>query len=172
VPAGQLRVEITEGALMADPERALDVLARLRAQGVRTAIDDFGTGYSSLGYLKRLPVDELKIDRSFVRHLAQDANDRAIVRSTIGLAHDLGLQVVAEGVEDQAGWDLLGQFGCDLVQGYFVSRPVPAAELARWLDASPYSPKARRASLQAADHLAGRALAGEECAMHRRLVAG
>jgi EAL domain-containing protein (putative c-di-GMP-specific phosphodiesterase class I) len=144
VPARCLRVEITESAIMADPVRALDVLEQLRAQGVRTGIDDFGTGYSSLAYLKRLPVDELKIDRSFVRHLADDANDQAIVRSTIGLAHDLGLQVVAEGVEDQAAWDLLGQFGCDLAQGYFVSRPLPAADLVRWLNESPWGKNDRR----------------------------
>jgi diguanylate cyclase len=143
VPARCLRVEITECAIMADPARAQEVLERLRALGIGVAVDDFGTGYSSLAYLKRLPVDELKIDRSFVRHLAEDDNDRAIVRSTIGLAHDLGLNVVAEGVEDQAAWDLLGRFGCDLVQGYFVSRPLPAAELVHWLEASPWGHNAR-----------------------------
>ena len=110
------------------------MLARLRSMGVSISIDDFGTGYSSLAYLKRLPVDELKIDKSFVSNMASDRSDAAIVRSTIGLAHDLGLTVVAEGVEDQATWDLLTEAGCDLTQGYFVSRPVPAAELGAWLE--------------------------------------
>jgi diguanylate cyclase (GGDEF)-like protein len=128
-----LRVEITESSLMADPERALAVVTRLRALGVRISIDDFGTGYSSLAYLKRLPVDELKIDRSFVRHLTTDENDRAIVRSTIGLAHELGLDVVTEGVEDQATWELLTVLGCDSAQGYFVSHPLSGADLAGWL---------------------------------------
>ncbi|TME90756.1 MAG: EAL domain-containing protein, partial [Chloroflexi bacterium] len=93
----------------------------------------FGTGYSSLAYLKRLPVNELKIDRSFVRDMVGDRDDQAIVRSTISLGHELGLRVVAEGVENQATWQLLERFGCDLVQGYVVSRPLPAADLALWL---------------------------------------
>jgi diguanylate cyclase (GGDEF)-like protein len=121
-----LRVEITESALMADPERALATVARLSALGVRIAIDDFGTGYSSLAYLKKLPVDELKIDRSFVSQMLSDASDRAIVRSTIDLAHNLGLRVVAEGVEDEATWRLLGRLGCDEAQGYYLGRPSPA----------------------------------------------
>jgi diguanylate cyclase (GGDEF)-like protein len=136
VAPSSLQVEITENGLMAEPARALQTVTALRALGLRIAIDDFGTGYSSLAYLKRLPVDELKIDLSFVQHMAEDEADAAIVRSTIGLGHDLGLVVVAEGVEDQAAWDLLGRFGCDLMQGYFVSRPAPAADLARWLDPS------------------------------------
>ena len=103
--------------------------------GVRISIDDFGTGYSSLSYLKRLPVDELKIDRSFVSHLATDDHDLAIVRSTISLAHDLGLTVVAEGVEDLATWKVLAQLDCDVVQGYYLSRPLTADALVRWLRA-------------------------------------
>jgi EAL domain-containing protein (putative c-di-GMP-specific phosphodiesterase class I) len=121
---------------MTDPSRALDVLARLRAMGVGASVDDFGTGYSSLAYLERLPVDELKIDRSFVQHVAASDKRAAIVRSTIALGHELGMVVVAEGVEDQAAWDLLGGWGCDLVQGYFVSPPLDALELMRWMHQS------------------------------------
>jgi len=129
----QLDVEITESALMADPERALATLSALSDVGVRIAIDDFGTGYSSLAYLKRLPVDVLKIDRSFVRDLHTHTNDRIIVRSTIDLAHNLGLRVVAEGVEDSVAAEVLRQFGCDEIQGYHLSRPVPAGEFEQWL---------------------------------------
>jgi diguanylate cyclase (GGDEF)-like protein len=124
-----LQVEITEDGIMAEPARALQTITALRTLGLRIAIDDFGTGYSSLAYLKRLPVDELKIDRSFVRDVCEDADDRAIVRSTIGLGHDLGLSIVAEGVEDAATWGLLDQMGCDIGQGYYIGRPVPADEL-------------------------------------------
>ncbi len=133
VPADRLRLEITESSLMADPPRALAILNRVRAAGVHFAIDDFGTGYSSLAYLKRLPVDEIKIDKSFVQQMAGDDNDAAIVRSTIGLGHDLGLNVVAEGVEDRAAWDMLGRLGCDSAQGYYVSRPMSGKEIVRWL---------------------------------------
>jgi predicted signal transduction protein with EAL and GGDEF domain len=129
----RLEVEITENGLMAEPARALQTLTGLRAMGIHIAIDDFGTGYSSLAYLKRLPVDELKIDRSFVLQVAKDRHDRAIVRSTIELAHDLGLTVVAEGVEDSAAWDLLARQGCDIAQGYYLSRPLPAAAFETWL---------------------------------------
>jgi EAL domain-containing protein (putative c-di-GMP-specific phosphodiesterase class I) len=129
----QLKLEITESAVMADADRAIDVLGRLRAMGVQISIDDFGTGYSSLSYLKRLPVDEIKIDRTFVQQMAHDLRDVAIVRSTIALAHDLGLIVVAEGVEDSATWDLLVRHGCDHVQGYYLSRALPAQALTDWL---------------------------------------
>ena len=133
VPPGWLTLEITESAVMADPERALGVLGQLRELGVRVAIDDFGTGYSSLAYLKRLPVDQLKIDRSFTLNVCADRSDLAIVRSVIELGHQLDLQVVAEGVEDEASWQLLLDLGCDEAQGYFFSRPLPAAALVRWL---------------------------------------
>jgi diguanylate cyclase (GGDEF)-like protein len=146
VPAARLIVEITESSLMADAARAMEVLTRLRQMGVGISIDDFGTGYSSLAYLKRLPVDELKIDKSFVLHMAHDENDHAIVRSTIGLAHDLGLSVVAEGVEDEAAWELLTALGCDVAQGYFVSRPLPANELRRWLATSRWNKGVARAA--------------------------
>lgn len=128
-----MELEITESALAADPERAMKILTRFSAMGMRIAIDDFGTGYSSLAYLKRLPVDEIKIDKSFVLGMANDENDATIVRSTIDLGHNLGLKVVAEGIEDQATWDLLTAWGCDLAQGYFLSRPLPAQDFAAWL---------------------------------------
>jgi EAL domain-containing protein (putative c-di-GMP-specific phosphodiesterase class I) len=130
--AGTLELELTESTLMADPERARMLLGGLRALGVRIAVDDFGTGYSSLAYLKRLPLDELKVDRCFVRDMATDDRDRALVQATVDLAHTLDLRVVAEGVEDAASLDLLGKLGCDLVQGYYISRPLPAEELSRW----------------------------------------
>jgi EAL domain-containing protein (putative c-di-GMP-specific phosphodiesterase class I) len=114
--------------------------------GVGISIDDFGTGYSSLAYLKRLPVDELKIDKSFMAHMASDENDAAIVRSTVGLAHELGLTVVAEGVENQETWDLLSALGCDVAQGFFFSRPVPAAALGAWLATCGWKPRYRRAA--------------------------
>jgi diguanylate cyclase (GGDEF)-like protein len=136
VPAWRLVVEITENGLMADSARALQVITGLRSMGIRIAIDDFGTGYSSLAYLKRLPVDELKIDRSFVRDLATDDDDLAIVRSTIRLGHDLGLSIVAEGIEDSGTWDLLKRLGCDVAQGYFIGRPMPAEVLEATLSAS------------------------------------
>jgi predicted signal transduction protein with EAL and GGDEF domain len=128
-----LHVEITESSLMSDPERAYQTVGRLRQMGVCVSIDDFGTGYSSLAYLKQLPVDQLKIDRSFVSHMAADPSDLAIVRSTIDLAHNLGLAVVAEGVEDEPTEKLLRQLGCDKAQGYVFSRPRSAESLTAWL---------------------------------------
>ena len=135
VPAAALKLEVTESALMTDPLRALGSLARLRAIGVEIAIDDFGTGHASLSYLKQMPVEEIKLDRSFVRDMTSDKNDYTIVRSTIELAHDLGLRVIAEGVEDQATWDMLVNLGCDLAQGYHMSRPLPEAALRHWFAA-------------------------------------
>ncbi len=126
-------LEITESAIMDDPQRALQTLERLSEMGFRLSIDDFGTGYSSLAYLKRLPVNELKIDRSFVMAMERDMDDAKIVRSTIELAHNLGLSVVAEGVETGKAWKLLEALGCDEGQGYFIGRPVPAAQLLDWL---------------------------------------
>lgn len=133
VPAGLLGLEITEGGFMEDPVYAQQLLDHLAALGFKLAIDDYGTGYSSLSYLIKLPVHELKIDRSFVATLAMDEDLRTIVRSTIGMGHSLGLRIVAEGVEDAAGLQALRDEGCDQVQGYFVSRPLPAMELERWL---------------------------------------
>jgi diguanylate cyclase (GGDEF)-like protein len=131
VSPAKLIVEITESSVMADPPRTIGVLGRLSTLGVSIAIDDFGTGYSSLSRLKRLPVDEIKIDKSFVGGMLTDDNDAVIVRSTIDLAHNLGLRVVAEGVEDYETWMQLADLGCDMAQGYYVSRPVPAGQLAK-----------------------------------------
>ena len=126
-------LEITESAIMDDPQRALQTLERLHAMGVKLSIDDFGTGYSSLAYLKRLPVDELKIDRSFVMSMESDLQDAKIVRSTVDLAHNLGLSVVAEGVENAKSWKLLAGLTCDEVQGFFIARPMPAAQFSNWV---------------------------------------
>ncbi len=134
----RLVLEITESSMMANPARALATLERLNDLGVQIAIDDFGTGYSSLSYLKRLPVDKLKIDKSFVMHMNEDDNDAMIVRSTIDLAHNLGLEVVAEGVESHEALELLRILDCDAAQGYFISRPLPAAVLEEWLTSSDY----------------------------------
>ena len=132
VAPADLRLEVTESAMAADMTRTIATLERLATLGVHIAVDDYGTGYSSLAYLKRLPVDELKIDKGFVRHLATDETDATIVRSTIGLGHNLGLRVVAEGVEDHATLELLRVMGADAVQGYYVSRPLPPDDLERW----------------------------------------
>ncbi len=126
-------LEITESAIMNDPHRAQVTLERLNAMGVELSIDDFGTGYSSLAYLKRLPVRELKIDKSFVMHMETDADDRKIVKSTIDLGHNMGLRVVAEGVEDAAVMALLTKMGCDHVQGNYINQAIPAEELLTWL---------------------------------------
>jgi diguanylate cyclase (GGDEF)-like protein len=133
VDAQRLELEITESMLMLDPARAKATLERLSAIGLSLSVDDFGTGYSSLANLKRLPVDVIKIDKSFVMDMAIDASDAAIVRSTIDLAHNLGLRVVAEGVESHQAWTSLKELGCDLAQGFYVSRPLPAADLGRLL---------------------------------------
>jgi diguanylate cyclase len=130
---GGITLEITESSMMDDPQRAQQTLERLSDMGLQLSIDDFGTGYSSLAYLKRLPVSELKIDKSFVMKMEEDESDRKIVRSTIDLGHNLNLKVVAEGIESQAVWDLLASMGCDFGQGYHISKPMPAAEFPAWL---------------------------------------
>ncbi len=129
----RLCLEITESAVMADPASALKILSRLDAMGVHLSIDDFGTGYSSMAYLKRMPVDEIKIDRSFVMEMAAEANDAVIVRSIVDLAHNMGLRAVAEGVESEAVWRALVNLGCDLVQGYYFAKPMPAQTFLQWL---------------------------------------
>jgi diguanylate cyclase (GGDEF)-like protein len=145
VPPARLTLEVTEGSVMADPTRAIALLHQLRDLGVRLSVDDFGTGYSSLSYLKQLPVHEVKIDRSFVIGLAEQSADVAIVRAIVDLGRHLGLQVVAEGVEDQATWDLLASMGCDLVQGWHLARPMPVDALLPWLDkATPSATTGRR----------------------------
>ena len=126
-------LEITESAIMDDPIRAQLTLEGLHAMGVELSIDDFGTGYSSLAYLKRLPVDELKIDKSFVMNMEADVDDAKIVRSTIDLGHNMGLRVVAEGIESEIVWNLLTNMGCNQGQGYFMSRPIPAEQLPQWM---------------------------------------
>ena len=126
--------EVTESSMMADPEKSIEMLNELTLLGVKISVDDFGTGFSSLAYLKRLPVSELKIDRSFVRDMVEDENDAVIVRSTIDLAHNLGLDVVAEGVEDQDSLEMLKTMNCDICQGYYFSRPLAFDDLCEWLD--------------------------------------
>ncbi len=129
----RLELEITETALMHDPERAVALLRSIAALGVKLSIDDYGTGYSSLGYLHRLPIHALKIDRMFVRDMPVNEHDSIIVRSTVAMAHNLGLEVLAEGVEDGQTEDILREMGCDQVQGFHLSRPLPMAELTTWL---------------------------------------
>lgn len=131
-----LILEITESAIMVDPDRSLDIARRIAAMGFRLSIDDFGTGYSSLFYLSRLPVSELKIDRSFVCRMLDHRTDQLIVQSTIDLAHNLGLQVVAEGIESQAVRQRLGELGCDIGQGFHIGQPMPAAAVLPWLAAA------------------------------------
>lgn len=128
-----LEVEVSERTVMSDPERVLDILTDMRELGIRLSLDDFGTGHSSLAYLKRLPLDEVKIDRSFVTGMAEDSDDAAIVRSTIDLARNLGLDVVAEGVETREVLERLGELNCGIAQSFFLSRPVPPDALLAWL---------------------------------------
>jgi diguanylate cyclase len=133
VPARLLVIEITESTIMADPTHAIQILGRLNEMGVQLSIDDFGTGYSSMAYLKTLPVHELKVDRSFVAQMTSDSRDAVIVHSTIDLGRNLGLRVVAEGVEDSLTLQHLDLLGCHAAQGYHISRPVPAEDLITWL---------------------------------------
>jgi diguanylate cyclase (GGDEF)-like protein len=133
VPADLLELEVTESTMLEDPDQSLKILNRLSAMGVALSIDDFGTGYSSLAQLERLPVREIKIDRGFVKAMSTDERNASIVRSTIQLGHNLGLHVVAEGVEDRDTLRDLGTLGCDTVQGYLIQRPVAAQDLTRWL---------------------------------------
>ncbi|MDH5225458.1 MAG: EAL domain-containing protein, partial [Actinomycetota bacterium] len=133
VPPSYMRMELTESFLMADSGRSHAVLDELANIGISLSIDDFGTGYSSLSHLKRLPVDEIKIDRSFVMDMQTDNNDLMIVRATVDLGKNMGLKVVAEGVEDRETFDQLADFGCDEAQGFYISRPMPLDDFTMWL---------------------------------------
>jgi diguanylate cyclase (GGDEF)-like protein len=137
IAPGGLELEITESSIMADPMRAADCLLKLNGMGIKLALDDFGAGYSSLSHLKRLPVGEIKIDKSFVVNMLRDRSDRAIVRSTIELAHNLGLEVTGEGVESSELWAELDALNCDVAQGFYLSRPLAALELTKWLRRNP-----------------------------------
>jgi EAL domain-containing protein (putative c-di-GMP-specific phosphodiesterase class I) len=132
VAAELLELEVTESAIMTEPKKAQHILERLTTLGVRISIDDFGVGYTSLGQLKTLPVSELKIDRSFVMTMIEDHSNALIVRSVVDLGHNLGLTIVAEGVEDEGALSALTDFGCDLAQGYHLSRPKPIEAFDAW----------------------------------------
>src|SRR5665213_2877570 len=140
IPAHLLELEITESMIMADPPRAHHLLTELSAVGVKLSIDDFGTGYSSLAYLKNLPVNQLKIDRSFVLNMNRDPLDAVIVRSMIELGHNLGLRIIAEGIEDGETWEQLTALGCDSGQGYLLARPMPAGQVESWMRAKALLP--------------------------------
>ncbi|UCE88900.1 MAG: EAL domain-containing protein, partial [Pseudomonadota bacterium] len=137
VPPHQLELEITESVMMSHPERAKTVLDELGNLGVLLSIDDYGSGYSSLAYIKSLPVDTLKIDKSFILDMVRDENDATIVHSTIELAHNLGFRVCAEGVENEATWNRLVSQGCDCLQGFYLSGPMAPEELGAWLNTNP-----------------------------------
>lgn len=153
VSARSLELEITESAVMTDPQRALEVLTRLAEMGLKLSIDDFGTGYSSLAYLKRLPVHAIKIDQSFVTGMTHDEDDAAIVRTSIELAHSLGMEVVAEGVDNEAILKRLRAMGCDIAQGNYLSRPLTAEELELWLRQSAWGSNAGRVPLGHQDEI-------------------
>ena len=140
VTSRHLYLELTESAIMADPAQAMEILTQLHSKGVLLSLDDFGTGFSSLSYLKKLPMDEIKIDKSFVMDMNRDSNDSTIVRSIIDLAHNMSLKVVAEGVEDQDALQHLTSLRCDIVQGYFISKPLPPDEFMRRLTERQWSP--------------------------------
>ena len=144
LPASALILEITETVLMTDSSRAKSVVDALHALGVGLSVDDYGTGYSSLAYLQDLAIDELKLDRGFIMRLGDDPRTASIVRSTVDLAHSLGLRIVAEGVEAAGTVEVLHRYGCDIIQGFFYSRPIPAAELAAWLANGPAAEPSRR----------------------------
>ena len=139
----RLFLEVTESAMMADPKTSLETLGRLHDLGVRLAIDDFGTGYSSLAYVKKLPVDELKIDKSFVMNMDRDKGDAMIVRTVIDMAHNFETAVTAEGVESQQILEQLSELGCDSAQGFHMAKPMLTVDLIRWLQESPWSMPAR-----------------------------
>lgn len=134
ISANQLELEITESTLMKDPDRALIAATKIAEKGMTLSVDDFGTGYFSLAYLKRLPVSTLKIDRVFVKDMVSDDQDKVIVQSVIDLAKNLGMKVIAEGIEDQATQTLLQSMGCHEAQGYLYAKPMPEHELSDWVN--------------------------------------
>ncbi|MBL4906176.1 MAG: EAL domain-containing protein, partial [Sneathiella sp.] len=138
-PSELLKLEITESAIISDVVRATDVVTRLHELGVKVSIDDFGTGYTSLAYIRKLPVDEIKIDKSFVLNMNTISDDAVIVRTLLELARNLDLSVVAEGVEDRETWYMLAGLGCHVAQGYYMSRPVDIETLETWLKHSPWA---------------------------------
>ncbi|HEY5721959.1 MAG TPA: EAL domain-containing protein [Allosphingosinicella sp.] len=146
LPNGQVTIEVTESAAMDSPERAIAALESWRSLGVAISIDDYGTGQSSLGYLQKLPATELKIDKSFVQTIVTDTRNAIMVRSTVGLAHELGMKTVAEGIEDEACLAKLAEMGCDTGQGYHIGRPMPADELLAFVEARASRPSDRRAA--------------------------
>jgi len=140
-----LTLEISEGDIMSEPIRAKQTLETIKNTGINLSIDDFGTGYSSLSYLKRLPVDEIKVDRSFVMEMIEDKDDDIIVRATIEVAHNLGLKIVAEGVHDKQTWERLKTLSCDIAQGHYISKPLSAAEFSVWLSGNEWQVKGKTA---------------------------
>ena len=134
-----LILEVTEGAMMINPEKSLEILNEFHQLGFGVSIDDFGTGYSSLAYLKNLPADEIKIDKSFVLNMANDKKDESIVKAAVDLAHTLSLKVVAEGVEDEKTFDILAEMGCDYAQGFYIAEPMPCDDLMKWMQDSKWS---------------------------------
>jgi diguanylate cyclase (GGDEF)-like protein len=143
--------EITEGSIIKDPARALEILTRLANMGIRISIDDFGTGYSSLAYLKKMPASEVKIDKSFVLDMLENENDAAIVRATIDLAHNLGMKVVAEGVENKETADCLAELGCDILQGFYFSKPLAPREFLNWI--GDHTPREKQATAMRTESL-------------------
>jgi EAL domain-containing protein (putative c-di-GMP-specific phosphodiesterase class I) len=135
IPSSNLELEVTESRLMKDPLASFDILTRLRLKRIGLSIDDFGTGHSSLAQLRDIPFDELKVDRGFVHGACRDSSIRAIFEASLGMARQLGMKTVAEGVEDQEDWDFLRTSGCNTAQGYFIARPMPAADLTGWMAA-------------------------------------
>jgi diguanylate cyclase (GGDEF)-like protein len=144
LPSALLRLEITESSVMVDPDRALALLTQLCADGIRLSIDDFGTGYSSMSYLKRLPADELKIDRTFVADMCENTSDHVLVRSSVELGHNLGMSVVAEGIEDEQTLAALADLGCDVAQGYHLGRPMSAEALTEWMKGQAVTSRVRK----------------------------
>lgn len=139
IDPASLVLEVTEGAMMMNPKKSLEILNEFHALGFGVSIDDFGTGYSSLAYLKNLPADEIKIDKSFVMNMANDKKDESIVKAAVDLAHNLDLKIVAEGVEDEETLDMLSEMGCDYAQGYYLAKPMPSEELLLWMKDSEWT---------------------------------